>query len=82
MVSVDVPLPALARVTGLEMEQVTPVAAVQVKFTAPLKPFTDARLMVSVALLPAVTGTMVVFGVSVKSESGLETGFSVVEDGA
>ena len=65
--------------------QVTPDAAVQVKFTAPLKPFTEERLMVSVPELPMVTGTTVVCGTMEKSESGLEIAlplFKVVADGA
>jgi hypothetical protein len=62
-------------------EQVTPEAAEQVRFTAPLNPRIEARLTVSVALPPPATGTIVVCGVSVKSERGL-TILRTVEEGA
>jgi hypothetical protein len=52
------------------MEQVT-VVGVQVKPTAPAKPFTDEALMVTVPEPPVLTGTIVVSGMMEKSESGL-----------
>jgi len=88
MVSVAVVLVPLLRVGAVgAIEQVTPAAAVQVRFTAPLKPFTEARLIVAVPLLaPPLTlmGTIVLCATSEKSESGFEIGlslFSVTAEG-
>lgn len=73
IVSVAVLLLPLVRVSEVgRIVQVMPVAAVQVRLTAPLKPFTDETLTVFVALPLTLIGTIVFAGVSVKSESGLE----------
>ena len=76
MVTVAVALPPAARVGALgEIWQLTFDSVVQLRFTAPLNPFTDARLMTSVALPgPPMTlmGRMVESGTSVKSKTGFE----------
>jgi hypothetical protein len=73
------PLPSTGAVG--EIEQVIPEAAAQTRLTAPAKPLAEARLIVSVALLPAVTDKVEACGVSVKSERGFEI-FTTVEEGA
>jgi hypothetical protein len=85
MVTAALPLPPLVKVSEeVESEQVMPAAAVHVRPTAPLNPFIEARFTVVDPLPPAVTGTMVESGISVKSESGFEIGappFSVTAEG-
>jgi len=73
-----VALPLLVRVGLGATWQVTGLVAAQVRLTVPVKPLTEATLRVSVPLLPAVTGTMVVLGISEKSESGLENGLPLL----
>lgn len=73
-VSVAKALPPLLNVVDAGMLQEMPVAAVQVKFTVPVNPLTDVRLIAAVLLLPAATATFEELGISVKSESGLEIG--------
>ena len=84
MVSVAEVLPPFVNVAGEGREQVIPEAAEQVSATVPVNPLTDVRLTAAVLLLPAVTVTFEVLGMSVKSESGFEIGaplFSVKADG-
>ena len=70
-ISVAAALPALANISEAGIAQVHPVGTAQVRFTAPAKVFTDARLMVVDALLFAATGMMAVEAISEKSASGL-----------
>ena len=70
-ISVAAALPALANVAEAGIVQVHPVGTAQVRFTAPAKVFTDARLMVVDALLLAPTGMMAVLAISEKSASEL-----------
>lgn len=84
MFSVMAALPPLESVgeagSGLQR---TPDAAEQLRLTAPANPFTELRLMVSVAVPLEGTSMIVVSGTMLKSESGLEIGgVSVIADGA
>jgi len=84
-VSVALEVPPLLRVAEEGREQVTPADAAQLRLNVPANPLTDARLMVVVPLLPAVTGTLDELGIRVKSESGLAIApplFSVKAEGA
>jgi hypothetical protein len=73
-------LPPLAKLSEVGAEQVKGASTEHVKFTPPLKPFADTRLITTLPPLPppAVTGTIVVSGTSVKSESGLDTELGLV----
>jgi hypothetical protein len=75
-------LPPLVKVDGVGNEHVIPVAALQVRFTVPVNPFTEARLITVVPLLPALTGTLDDAGIMVKSESGFDVAvLRIAEDG-
>lgn len=77
MVSVEAVLLPLLSDAGVVAEQVIGVVPAQLRSTLPLKPLTEARLMVSVPVFaPALTltGTMVVSGTSVKSDCGFASG--------
>jgi hypothetical protein len=76
MVADAVAVPALTRLTVDGIVQVMPEGAVQVSAIAPLKPLTEARLMVSAELPPAAKGTMLEFGVMVKSDRGFVIGLA------
>jgi hypothetical protein len=74
-VSVDVALLLPLKLGFGEMEQLMGSTAAQLRFTVPVKPLTEATLMVSVPLLAPplmLMGTMVVLGTRVKSASGFE----------
>jgi hypothetical protein len=72
-------LPPLLKLSEDGMEQVTPVAALQLRLTVPLKPFSEATLIVAVPSLPAATGTIVLDGTSEKSASGFRIGLLSVK---
>ena len=77
MASVAVELLWLVSAGCGEIVQVKGVVAAQVRSTVPVKPLTEATLIVSLLLLVPelmLMGTMVVSGISEKSESGLEMG--------
>jgi hypothetical protein len=52
------------------MVQLQPLGTVQLRSTAPAKVFSEATLMFVDALLPEITGIIVVFAIRVKSASG------------
>lgn len=78
----------MLRDTGVAGEQVTGVVPAQLRSTLPLKPLTEAMLMVSVPVFAPplmLTGTMVELGTREKSANGFAIGlppFNVYSDGA
>jgi predicted metal-binding membrane protein len=71
--------PPLVRVSELGMVQVQLLGAVQVRSTAPANVFTEETLMFVDALLPEVTGMIVVFAISEKSASEFPIETTAVE---
>ena len=66
--------PPAERLGALLLSEHVTVLPLHAKLTDPEKLLVDDRLIVTVPEPPAETGTMVVSGTMVKSESGLEMG--------